>query len=321
MIWHAGVASSLTPSAAPRRPLAQMPSLSKVTEGALFKSEPNPAWFGNPANLKAAGWDQPNWLTSRFHFSFAEWSAGRSQLGVLRVLNDDRVQPKRGFGTHGHANMEIVTYIVEGTLTHQDSMGSAESLGRGAIQYMTAGTGVRHSEHNLSPDEPLRFIQVRRARPRGVEWRVVLERTRSSAHTRIVPCPRACVQMWIVPRARGLKPNYGSATSTPEERRNQWAHLVSDVADKASATGCKINQDASVYASELDAQRSVPFAVEAGRQVYLVCLEGAITLVGADGRSERLQRHEAAEASGPQELRVSTLEAGAHCLLVEMAAS
>jgi redox-sensitive bicupin YhaK (pirin superfamily) len=137
-----------------------MPSLGKVAEGALFKSEPNPAWFGNPANVQAAGWDQPNWLTSRFHFAFADWSAGRQQLGVLRVLNDDRVQPQRGFGTHGHANMEIVTYIVEGSLTHQDSMGSAESLGRGAVQYMTAGTGVRHSEHNLSPDEPLRFIQV-----------------------------------------------------------------------------------------------------------------------------------------------------------------
>lgn len=108
----------------------------------------------------APGWDAPNWLTSRFHFSFAEWSEGKPSFGVLRVLNDDRVQPSRGFGTHGHANMEIITYIVEGELTHQDSMGTAETLGRGAVQFMTAGHGVRHSEHNHSPDKPLRFIQV-----------------------------------------------------------------------------------------------------------------------------------------------------------------
>jgi redox-sensitive bicupin YhaK (pirin superfamily) len=126
--------------------------------------------------------------------------------------------------------------------------------------------------------------------------------------------------MWIVPRARGLKPNYGSATSTREERRNQWAHLVSDVADATSASGCKINQDARVFASELDAQQSVPFPVRAGRQAYLVCLEGAVALDGADGRSEQLRRHEAAEATGPQELRVTALESGAHCLVIEMAA-
>ena len=139
--------------------------LNKIDERQLFKSEPNPAWFGNgPNTAKAAGWDAPNWLTSRFHFAFAEYAdqeGAKPGFGVLRVLNDDRVQPARGFGTHGHANMEIVTYVVSGELTHQDSMGTAETLTRGAVQFMTAGRGVRHSEHNLSPDKPLRFIQVR----------------------------------------------------------------------------------------------------------------------------------------------------------------
>ena len=103
---------------------------------------------------------------SRFHVSFAEYrSAERSQYGVLRVLNDDLVQPARGFGTHPHSNMEICTYIVEGSLTHADSMGTRETLGRGAVQFMTAGTGVRHSEHNLDAAAPLRFIQVRRRPP------------------------------------------------------------------------------------------------------------------------------------------------------------
>jgi hypothetical protein len=96
---------------APRPPARkQAPSFNKIDASALFKSEPNPSWFGNPANsARAKGWDAPNWLTSRFHFSFAEWSAGKPSYGALRVLNDDRVQPSRGFGTHGHANMEICT--------------------------------------------------------------------------------------------------------------------------------------------------------------------------------------------------------------------
>lgn len=142
-------------------PLCARPQ-AKVPHAQLFVSAPNPALFGNGRNTPtAAGWDAPNWLTSRFHFSFAEWGEGKSRFGCLRVLNDDRVQPARGFGTHGHGDMEIVTYIVEGELTHQDSMGTAETLGRGAVQFMTAGQGVRHSEHNRSADKPLRFIQVR----------------------------------------------------------------------------------------------------------------------------------------------------------------
>lgn len=113
----------------------------EVVEGdTLFVSEPNPAWFGNPKNLKQhAHWTNSNWLKSRFHFSFAEYhDQNRSRFGVLRVMNDDLVQPDRGFGTHPHANMEICTYVVSGELTHQDSMGTEETLQRGAIQFMTA---------------------------------------------------------------------------------------------------------------------------------------------------------------------------------------
>lgn len=92
---------------------------------------------------------------------FAEYNNPRNaNYGVLRVMNDDLVQPSRGFGTHPHREMEIVTYIVEGELTHKDSMGTEETLHRGSIQFMTAGTGVSHSEHNRHPSKPLRFIQV-----------------------------------------------------------------------------------------------------------------------------------------------------------------
>merc|ERR1712159_863460 len=99
----------------------------------------------------------------------------RSNFGVLRVMNDDLVQPARGFGTHPHRDMEIVTFVVRGSLSHQDSMGTQETLGRGSIQFMTAGRGVQHSEHNLHKSQDLRFIQ-----------------------------------MWLVPRSRGLQPSYGS---------------------------------------------------------------------------------------------------------------
>lgn len=105
--------------------------------------------------------------------------------------------------------MEICTYVVEGDLTHQDSMGNGESLGRGSIQFMTAGTGVMHQEHNKNPKSPLRFIQ-----------------------------------MWIVPASRGLKPNYGSMRGDEMKaaRQNAWAHMVSDVKDSAVTTPVKINQ-------------------------------------------------------------------------------
>jgi len=102
--------------------------------------EPNPSWFGNSANEPSnPTWTNQNWLKSRFHFSFAEYSNAHNMgFGILRVMNDDLVQPSRGFGTHPHRDMEICTYIVEGKLTHKDSMGTQESLGRGGVQFMVS---------------------------------------------------------------------------------------------------------------------------------------------------------------------------------------
>ncbi len=184
--------------------------------------------FGNKPNERSnPNWTNVNWLKSRFHFSFAEYSNHRNTgFGVLRVMNDDLVQPSRGllvsltkfvgpflyiwctssgFGTHPHRDAEICTYVVDGFLTHKDSMGTEESIGRGAIQFMvcfvfssssfvfiwllpqTAGSGITHSEHNLHTTDPLRFIQI-----------------------------------WMNPRSRGLKPNYGSFNSPCADRHNQW---------------------------------------------------------------------------------------------------
>ena len=240
------------------------PIVRVVPNKALFVSEPNPMMFGNGPNPNSdPAWTNENWLKSRFHFSFAEYNSYANQnFGVLRVMNDDLVQPKRGFGTHPHRDMEIITYIVHGRLTHQDSMGTKESLGRGSIQFMTAGTGVMHSEFNYG-DEPLRFIQT-----------------------------------WIVPSERGLKPNYGSfdpktCEDASKERRNQLIHLVSNVKDSSTSTPVEINQDVDAYATELDLGAKVTMDLAEGKHAYLLCIEGGVKVNG-----KRLQKYDACEITG-----------------------
>lgn len=257
----------------------------KVPDSSLFVSEPNPAWFGNSANEKGnPNWTNGNWLKSRFHFSFAEYTnPSNSNFGVLRVMNDDLVQPSRGFGAHPHREAEICTYVVNGELTHQDSMGNGETLGRGSIQFMTAGTGVRHQEHNRNSTNPLRFIQ-----------------------------------MWITPSARGLNPNYGSmrGDEMKQARKNAWAHLVSDV-KHAAATPVKINADANIHVTELDPACSLDFRLGTDRQAYLLCVEGSIDVTG-DSLQESLSQHDAAEMVGREEFKFTAGPKGAHLLLVEM---
>jgi len=259
-----------------------MQSIRKIAASTLFISEPNPQGFGNPPNAAHKTWTNKNWLKSRFHFSFAEHEdRKRIKFGVLRVLNDDLVQPQRGFGTHPHSNMEIITYVVDGQLSHKDSMGTEESLGRGSIQYMSAGTGVSHSEHNHHPTEPARFIQ-----------------------------------MWILPRASGLTPNYGSIPATAEHNKNhhnKWAHLVSDVLNSAANTPSKINQDANIYITELDQDTHLNFDLKVDRQAYLVCIEGNL-----NAGPETLTRHDAAEIVGPIDLELIAKDGPAHVLMIEM---
>ncbi|CAJ1965685.1 unnamed protein product [Cylindrotheca closterium] len=217
-----------------------------VPNDKLYVSEPNPMWFGNRSNpTDDPSWTNKNWLKSRFHFSFAEYrNPKNSSYGVLRVLNDDLVQPMRGFGAHPHANMEIVTYIVNGKLTHEDSMGTSQSLGRGSIQFMTAGSGITHSEHNHT-DKPLRFIQT-----------------------------------WIVPERRGLSPNYGGYDASDKLVKNQVRHLASSIKDNANDTPVKLNQDVNCRAGELELGKSVSVDLPEGRQAYLLCVEGSLKVNG-----------------------------------------
>eukprot|EP01013_Petalomonas_cantuscygni_P037409 TRINITY_DN68231_c0_g1_i1.p1 TRINITY_DN68231_c0_g1~~TRINITY_DN68231_c0_g1_i1.p1 ORF type:complete len:313 (-),score=5.89 TRINITY_DN68231_c0_g1_i1:810-1748(-) len=299
----------------------------------LYVSRPSPHLFGNPPNDPSTpGWSEHSWLTSRFHFNFAECDSQRNSFGVLRVLNDDLVMPRRGFGPHPHRDMEIVTYVVSGELTHRDSHGNLETLTAGSIQFMSAGSGVTHSESNINPSRPVRFIQS-----------------------------------WIVPRRRGTPVQYGSyspphalptdavtsCTSSSEGAcplppHNTWTHLVGDASTFArlastpqadpphsqvapllpspSVTGDSsdrppvvLNQDANLFVAHVDAHAAVSVRLHPLRAAYLVVLEGAAT---ADGK--RLADGDAAElhhpgSDGPVDVRVEALAGGAHLYLFELA--
>lgn len=268
----------------------------------MFVSEPAAYMFGNPEdepNNKA--WTNGNWLKSRFHFSFAEYSSRHnSQFGVLRVMNDDLVQPNRGFGPHGHADMEIVSYIVSGAITHahvdrgSGGSGTQETLGAGGAQYMTAGTGVTHSEFNKSPSAPLRFIQ-----------------------------------MWVMPRRRGLKPNYSSWAPQDQQpvttNDGELFHLVKGDLNSDATAPIQLAQDVNMYVGKFS--KPVEFTVREGRMAYLLNIESASDLSVAAGAGcgslkdgiAALAHSDAAEIIGPAHIRL-TPAAGteAHALVVEM---
>ena len=185
---------------------------------------------------KNMGSSELGWLSSKFHFSFADYYNPKNiNFGVLRVINDDYIQPNTGFDTHPHRDMEIVTYVVDGELTHGDSMGNKRTLTRGQMQYMSAGTGVYHSEHNYG-NNILRTLQI-----------------------------------WIFPDKHGYEPNYGDYRFEWRDRKNKWLHMVSGTKGNAQI---KVNQDINIYSLELEKNKSIEFEVEVGRQAYLVQIEG-----------------------------------------------
>lgn len=177
------------------------------------------------------------WLKSIFHFSFADYyNPENIHFGKLRVINDDLVEAGKGFGLHPHRDMEIISYVVDGQLTHGDSMGNKNSITRGHIQYMSAGTGVYHSEYNYG-DSTLRFLQI-----------------------------------WIMPDQTGYTPNYGDYRFDWNDRNNKWLHMVSS---KDGNAPIKVNQDANLYSLALEADQVISFPVKTGRQAYLVQIEGS----------------------------------------------
>lgn len=182
------------------------------------------------------------WLKANYHFSFSNYyNPSKVQLGTLRVLNDDTIAPKKGFDTHPHNNMEIVTYVVSGELSHQDSMMNKKSLARHGVQYMSAGTGVLHSEFN-DGNEPLHLYQ-----------------------------------MWILPNEKDVKPVYGDMNIKDLLVNNQLTEIVSGYKGNAPI---KIRQSASVSIGEFDKGQTFELSLDDFKYSYLVVVEGTINIDG-----------------------------------------
>jgi redox-sensitive bicupin YhaK (pirin superfamily) len=184
-----------------------------------------------------------DWLDSRHTFSFGDYYDPK-QMGFrsLRVINDDRVAPAGGFGTHGHRDMEILTYVLEGSLEHRDSLGTGSVLRRGDVQRMSAGTGIRHSEFNPSKTEPVHFLQI-----------------------------------WLIPEENRLQPEYEQKHFSDEDKRSRLRLVVSrDGRDGSLA----IHQDAEVYAAILASGEHLSHRLRPGRNAWLQVAAGAVTLNG-----------------------------------------
>ena len=185
------------------------------------------------------------WLDTWHTFSFADYQDPREMgVGPLRVINDDTVQQGQGFGTHGHRDMEIITYVLEGALEHKDSMGNGSIIRPGNVQRMSAGTGVRHSEFNPSRDKRVHFLQI-----------------------------------WIEPRITGVHPGYEEKQFGPAEKKGQLRLIASPDGREGSVT---INQDARVYASMLDGKDAVVHPVAPGRRAYVHVARGAVKVNGVE---------------------------------------
>jgi redox-sensitive bicupin YhaK (pirin superfamily) len=186
------------------------------------------------------------WLDSHHSFSFSDYHDPKHMgFRALRVINEDRVTPGRGFGTHPHRDMEIITYVLDGALEHKDSMGTGSVIRPGDVQRMTAGTGVSHSEFNHSKTAPVHFLQI-----------------------------------WIVPEAARLAPSYEEKRFPEAERSNQLRLVAAPPAVAAREGAVAVHQDVSLYATVLDAGASVTHPLAPGRHAWVQVVRGAVDLGG-----------------------------------------
>lgn len=182
-------------------------------------------------------------LESYHTFSFGDYDDSRhTGFADLRVLNDDRVQPGKGFTPHSHQDMEIITYVLSGTLAHKDSLGNGSLLKAGEVQRMTAGTGIRHSEFNPSVIEAVHFLQI-----------------------------------WLLPERTGLSPSYQQQAFNPQERMGQWQLFVSPDGRAGSVT---VHQDACLWAAQLTTEQSLAFEPLPGRACWLHVTQGVLQVNG-----------------------------------------
>jgi len=215
------------------------------------------------------------WLDTHHTFSFARYyDPGHMGFRALRVINEDRVQPRKGFGTHGHEDMEIVTYVLAGALAHRDSLGTGSTLRPGELQRMTAGTGITHSEFNPSESEPVHFYQI-----------------------------------WLLPEREGLEPSYEQRAFPEGERRNRLRLVASPNGRGGSLSIC---QDAQLILASLDGGRQVRHELTSDRHAWLQVLRGDVSLNGltlsaGDGAAVSDESSLAIGANGPSEVLVFDL--------------
>ena len=196
------------------------------------------------------------WLSSHHTFSFGGYADPRHMgFRALRVINDDRVAAGKGFGAHGHRDMEILSYVVDGRLAHKDSMGEAHELGPNEVQAMSAGNGVIHSEYNASDTETTHFLQI-----------------------------------WIMPAEQSIAPSYQQFAYDPAEKRGRLRLMAGPDVEGGAA---RINQDARMYASMLADGQTLELPVASGRYAWVHCVQGAIdvngmAMHGGDGGGELL---------------------------------
>src|SRR5215468_4967179 len=183
------------------------------------------------------------WLDSRHSFSFGHYYDPKHMgFGPLRVINEDRVRPGGGFDTHGHRDMEIISYVLEGALEHRDSIGTGSVIRPGDVQRMSAGSGIRHSEYNHSTDEPVHFLQI-----------------------------------WLLPDEEGLTPSYEQKTFADGDKQGRL-RLVASRDGRAGSV--RIHQDAGLYASLLDKDEEVKHTLAAGRRGWIQVVRGGVELNG-----------------------------------------
>jgi redox-sensitive bicupin YhaK (pirin superfamily) len=189
------------------------------------------------------GYADHGWLKSFHSFSFADYFDPKNvQFGALRVINEDRVAPGGGFGTHPHRDMEIISYVLDGELEHRDSMGTGSVIRPGDVQRMSAGTGIQHSERNPSRDRGVHFLQI-----------------------------------WIRPDQMGLKPEYEQKTFSEQEKRGRLRLIVSRDGDAGSV---RLHQDTKIYAGLFNGPEQADLTIARGRRVYVHLVRGKLTVNG-----------------------------------------
>jgi redox-sensitive bicupin YhaK (pirin superfamily) len=210
------------------------------------------------------------WLDSYHSFSFADYYDPQHMgFGPLRVINEDRITPGAGFGTHGHRDMEIISYVLDGELAHKDSMGTGSVIRPGDVQRMSAGSGVRHSEFNHSQDKGAHFLQI-----------------------------------WIEPNVKGIPPSYEEKRFPAEEKQGTLRVVASSDGRDGSVT---IHQDACLYAGLFEAGQEAELPLATGRLAYVHAIKGEVTVNGqllAAGDAAKLSKEDTVRISGGKNAEV-----------------